>query len=279
MYTLENCEALWDQAGQFGTPEERMAQSRRWFPYYSFMANLAANAPYHLPETPSPFVAFLLREGLLEGNDSVLDIGAGMGGCALEFAGHCRSVTALEPNKDCLDVLMARAKKCGLGNLNPVHAMWEEFSPEEPFDLTFSAMCPAICNVEELRRMESMTKKTCCLIAVQRGSYEKHRRAMMQALCIRPKGGMTTEAIHYLNALYLMGRQVNVKTLSFRQTYHVPAERVLEQYPIYFEIFGVSQQASTAFLEDYLQQHAPDGMLEDEALLHQMLIYWEAPQA
>lgn len=255
-----------------------MAQTRRWFPYYSLLAASAAYVPYHLPEVPSPFVAFLIREGLLDPQDTVLDIGAGMGGYALELASRCRSVTALEPNGDCLQVLMDRAGKCGLENLTPVNAMWEEFSPEESYDLSFSAMCPAICNVEELRRMEALTKKTCCLVAVQRGSYEKHRKAMMEALNIRPKGGMTTEAIHYLNALYLMGRQVNVKTHTTRQVYCIPGDRILEQYPIYFEIFGVSRQEAVTFLEGYLQKNAPGGILEEEVLLHQMLIYWTVPK-
>ena len=82
-----------------------------------------------------------------------------------------------------------------------------------------------------------------------------------------------------MNALYLMGRQVNLKTNTIHQVYRIPAARIMEQYPIYFEIFGISRQTSVTFLEKYLEEHAPDGILEDEALLHQTLIYWKVPQA
>lgn len=275
MYTLENCEQLWNEAGQHGSVSERMERTRQWFPYYRFLAESMESIPYALPEAPSPFVAFLLREGILRETDTLLDIGAGMGGFALEFSRHCRSVTALEPNGDCLRLLQYRAKRCGVENVLPAEGFWEEYSPQEPFDITFSSMCPAICNVEELRKMEAMTKRTCCLVAVMRGSFEKHRRAMMQELGIRPQGGMTTEAIHYLNALYLMRRQVNVKCVTTKTSNRIPVNRVMEQYPIYFRIFGVPAQDAIAFLEKYLQLNAVNGFLEDEVQLNQALIYWD----
>ena len=123
-----------------------------------------------------------------------------------------------------------------------------------------------------------MTRKTCCLVAVQRGSYEKHRKAMMDQLAIKPRGGMTTEAIHYINALYLMGRQPNVKFLESRFSYKIPVDRIMEQYPVYFRIFGIPESQSIPFLKKYLSKHAVDGFLEDESYLRQALIYWNVPQ-
>lgn len=278
MYTLENCARLWNEAGQHGTVPERIARAKQWFPYYSYLAQSMELLPYSLPKEPSPFVDFLLREGILTDTDTLLDIGAGMGSFSLEFSRKCRTVTALEPNGDCLRVLQQRAKKSGIDNIIPAEGFWEEYAPEESFDVSFSSMCPAICDVEQLRKMEAMTKKTCCLVTVMRGSYEKHRKAMMQELGIRPQGGMTTEAIHYINALYLMGRQVNVKCVTTRTSCRVPASKVMERYPIYFRIFGVPERDSIVFLENYLQRNAVDGFLEDETLLNQALIYWNVPK-
>ena len=278
MYTLENCEALWEEAGKHGTADARMARTEKWFPYYEFLAKSMASAPFKLPETPNPFVAHMLREEILTPDSTVLDIGAGMGSYALPFAQNCRSVTALEPCGGCLAVLKNRAAACGLANIQPVRAMWEEYRPEGKFDVTFSAMCPAICNVQELEKMESLTKRTCCLVAVTRGSYNKHRKVMMQELDIKPQGGMTTEAIHYINALYLMGRQVNIKCVTSRYTSKVPAEKVLEQYPVYFSIFGVPETESVEYLRGYLARNAVNGFLEEESLLKQALIYWDVPE-
>ena len=122
--------------------------------------------------------------------------------------------------------------------------------------------------------MESMTKRLCCLVAVMRGSYDKHRKAMMAQLGIQPKGGMTTELIHYYNALYLMGRQPNVLCRTMHSETAVPVERLMEQYPIYFKIFGVEEARSRAFLEDYLARNAADGFLREESHINFAMLTW-----
>lgn len=169
MYSLEECERIWDEAGQHGAPEERIARAKAWLPYYAFLAGPFQNAPFSLPENDESFPSILLREKLVRPEDSVLDIGAGMGGDSLAFAAHCRSVTSLELCGDCLDVLRHRAEGLGLSNIQTVQQPWEEYQAAEAFDVCYSSMCPAICNVEELRRMESMARRLCCLVTVMRG--------------------------------------------------------------------------------------------------------------
>ncbi len=274
MYSLEECERLWDEAGQHGEPAERIARAERWLPYYAYIAEPMLRTPFTLEHSANGFPAYLIREKLVRPEDSVLDIGAGMGGDALHFAAHCRSVTALELSGACLDVLRHRADGLALHNIAAVQKPWEEFAPQEQFDVSFSSMCPAICNVEELRRMESMTKRLCCLVAVMRGSYDKHRKAMMAKLGIQPKGGMTTELIHYYNALYLMGRQPNVLCRTLHSEYAVPVERLMEQYPIYFKIFGVREDRSIPFLKDYLARQAENGLLQEESHIHFAWLWW-----
>ena len=276
MYTLEQCEKQWDEAGRHGTVMERLDRTERWMPYYAWLAGEASRA-YSPNETARAFVDRLMRTGHLCSGDSVLDIGAGMGGYTLELARHCGSVTALDPSGPCLEVLSARAASVGLENVRTVERPWERFCPAERYDLVFSAMCPAVCNIEELRRMESLSRRGCCLITVMRGSYDKHRKAMMAELGIRPQGGMTTEALHYYNALYLMGRQPEVTCRTVRSTSRQPVEAALRRDPIYFRVFGVEEGRSIAFLQDYLARNAADGYLEEESCLRLAMICWEAP--
>jgi len=271
MYTLENCEKQWEEAVGRSTAEERIACTKRWEPYYSFLAENAGEAAL----TEPPFVTYLVQEGVLTPDTSVLDIGAGIGTYALPFAKHCREVTALEPVGTCLEVLKRRAGQQEWKNIRTVHGFWEDFSPGRTFDVTFASMCPAICSTQQLRRMEAMTERTCCLVSVQRGSYDFHRKAMMAALNVKPRGGMTTEAIHYINALYLMGRQPNVKFRETREVTPIPWETARKQYPIYFGIFGISPAVSVPFLEAYFAKNAVDGVLQEESCLRQALIYWD----
>lgn len=273
MYTLEDCIRQWDEAGQHGAPEERVANSRLWEPYYSFLAENFTE-PTSVLSLEKEMTEYLVREEILSKERVLLDIGAGMGGFTLCFAEVCRQVDALESVGACTEVLKKRANHRGRSNIRVIHGFWEEFIPDKRYDVTFSSMCPAICSVEELRRMEAMTEKTCCLVAVQRGSYDKHRKAMMEGLGVKPKGGMATEAIHYINALYLMGRQPNLKFVQTKTVTRVPLEQAMERYSAYFRIFGVSDEAGNRFLDRYLQENASDGYIEEESLLRQALIWW-----
>ena len=278
MMTLESCAQEWIAAGQHGTAAERMERAKRWLPYYDYLAQKQLDRPFAPDEDPDGFVAALVRSGFLREADSVLDVGAGMGGYTLELALHCKSVTALEPSAASLDVLKDRAGQCGIRNIQCVCDLWETFQPEARYDLVFSSMCPAICNPEELRRMEALSRRDCCLITVMRGNTDKHRGAMMAQLGIRPKGGMVTEALHYYNALYLMGRQPNVLCRTVHSEYDINAETVLAQYPIYFGVFGVEEAASRAFLEEYLEKNADGGVLHDESTVRLAMITWRVKE-
>ena len=275
MYSLEECERLWNEAGQHGAPEERVERAKAWLPYYAYLAGSMKTMPARQPEDEDGFPAVLIREGLVRPEDSVLDIGAGMGGDSLYFAARCREVTSLELSGDCLEVLRRRAEGLGINNIEAVQLPWEDYRPAERFDVCYSSMCPAICSVEELRRMESMAGRLCCLVTVMRGSYDRHRKAMMSDLGVKPRGGMVTELIHYFNALYLMGRQPNVLCRTVHREYDIPVEKLLEQYPIYFRIFGVEEEHSRAFLEDYLSRHAENGLLHEESHIHYAMITWK----
>jgi SAM-dependent methyltransferase len=270
MYTLENCESLWAEAVHPGTPEERIARTKAWLPYYSY---LSGTANPEMPE-PHPAIALLLQDGALTDATTVLDIGAGMGGDSLHFARHAHHVTAVDPSKDCLGVLWERASRQEITNIETVESTFEAFVPPRQYDLVYSAMCPAICDLDALRRMESMAKRTCCLVSVMRGSVDRHRRSMMQALNIKPTGGMVTEAIHYIQALYLLGRQPNMRCITRDYTTKISREQVLEQYPIYFGIFGVPTKISVPFLESYLEENAIDGFLTEESKMNQAIITW-----
>ena len=272
--TVEECRRVWEEKGQHGTTEERLARGERWDDYYAYLAKGRINAPPE-PSVLSLKVAdYLCKESTLNPEKTVLDIGSGMGDHTLAFASRCGLVTALDRSGVCLDVLRRRAEQMGTKNVVIREEPWELFQPQERYDVTFSSMCPAICSYEELLRMEAMTRETCCLVTVMRGSVDRHRREMMKRLRIVPKGGMATEALQYYEILYLMGRMPEVKCWSSQYTSQIPLEAFLERYQVYFRIFGVNEADSGPFLRDYFAENARDGILTEESQMNLALITW-----
>ena len=65
LYNLEECERLWAEAGQHGSPEERIERARAWLPYYAYIAGQMKSMPVHRPEDEDGFPSVLIREGLV----------------------------------------------------------------------------------------------------------------------------------------------------------------------------------------------------------------------
>ena len=270
---LERIEREWESAHRFGTAEERVSRARAWLPYYSWLLKDRKGKPFDPEADPAGFVSFLTGNGLVNPDDTLLDIGAGGGDYSLRFARRCREVTALELNPDGVALIRERADLLGIGNLRTVHEAWELFRPEEPYGVTFVSMCPAICNVEEIRRMEDMTRHTCCIVTVKKGSYDFHRKQMMNELGLHPKG-MITDADRYLSVLGAMGRDVITSEKTLRFEYDVPERDFCEKYPVYFSVFGMPRETSKPYVKQYFKRHAGNGVLHDESELHLVLLAW-----
>ena len=274
MTTLEKIEKDWEEAYGLGTPKERVDRAKAWLPYYAYLAAGAADKPFDADADPTGFVTFLISSGRLRPEDTVLDIGAGRGDYSLRLARHCRRVTALDLDPESLSVLRRRAAAAGIGNVGTVTAPWEFYTAQAPFDVTFTAMCQAVSGVPEILRMEGLTGRLCALVTVRKGSFDKHRKAMMAELGLHPKG-MLADADRYLAVLRAMGRDVTVQETVLRSESDIPAETVLERYPIYFSVFGLGRSESSAFLKDYLDRHAENGVLHDESELRFSLLTWK----
>ena len=135
-------------------------------------------------------------------------------------------------------------------------------------------MCPAICDYDELLRMQALSEYACGIIAVTRGSFDRHRKRLMELLAVHPTGGMMTEALWYYESLYLSGKQPNVQSYSAHYEYEIPIEEACRRNEIYFEIFDIPAEASRPVLRDYFASQAKDGMVPDETQLNTALISW-----
>ena len=272
--TLEDCAAAWKAAGRHGTREERIARNLLWKRYYAGLACAQSGESAAISPRAIETVDRLFREGLLTPESTVLDIGSGTGDFAFAFAARCAHVTALDMDAASLAVLAADAAQLSLGNITCETAMWESYAPQRQFSFVFSSMCPAICDYDELMKIESLSSHGCGLVAVTRGSFDLHRKKLMQLLDVHPAGGMTTEALWYYEALYCAGRQPSIASRSFHAAYEISLESACQKSALYFTIFGISPETSLAVIRPYFESIASNGMVADETQLNTALISW-----
>jgi SAM-dependent methyltransferase len=272
--SLETLALAWEQAGGHGDQNARIERNARWIPYYCFLATGREEATAAINPHAAEVAQALFDRGLISPGSTVLDIGSGTGGFTHAFASLGCRVTALEMDKGSLSVCQAQAEQLGLSTILYENEMWETYAPEKRFDFVFTAMCPAVCNYIELLRMQSYALNGCGIVAVTRGSYDLHRKRLMDLLQVRPQGGMTTEALWYYEALYLSGKQPEVMPYSRLFAYEIPLEEAIERNERYFEIFGIPARDSRPILTEYFLPIAKDGMVQDETLLNTALITW-----
>ena len=271
---LKDIALTWEEKYRYGSIEERKIRASLWKPYYSMIYKAQENVKYQVPTKLDELIQKLCDKGAITEDSKVLDIGCGLGGHTFQISKVARKVVSLDTNEVALSILNKRAKENGVKNVTVVNTSWEDYQSTDKFDLVFSSMCPAICNIDEIKKMESLSKGSCALITVMAGSYDKHRKAMMGELNLKPEG-MITDFDTYKEVLTAMGRKIQTDSKTTKHEYKTYLEDLLETMPTYFKIFGIDEETSVSFIKDYFDKNQEDGHLNDETLMNIGLIYWK----
>jgi len=112
---------------------------------------------------------FIKERNLLHKDSRVLDIGCGTGRHLLEFSVYTPYLTGIDISSKML--AYAKEKLQHIPHAKLIHGNWmETFTAENEFDLVFACMTPAIGSIENIQRMNAISKKYCML---ERIVYEK----------------------------------------------------------------------------------------------------------
>jgi hypothetical protein len=182
-------------------------------------------------------------------------------------------VDAIDCNEAAIEILRQRIAVNHIDNVRADCISWEDYNPDTKYDTVFSSMCPAICNLDELMRMESMSSKYCVLVTVMKGSYDKYRKMLLQELDIHPDG-MITEGSIYLDVLSRLGREVKMFNYEEHYEYQTSLDELLEQYIAYLEIFGLSRSEAEKQLKRFLEHNQKNGLLYDETHMKTTMLVW-----
>jgi len=165
-------------------------------------------------------LAFLVDEGLLRPGCRVIDIGCGVGKYGTYFAAMGCDVTLTDISSGMLELARANMAafdtpwatlECDFQTVDPAHPVLRD-----GFDLAISTMCPAIGDVESVKKISGMVRGG-CFITHFTAWEEPLRKKFFEKLGIGPEENMNRFSYH-IDALVEA-----VKEAGYRpQIRHVP---------------------------------------------------------
>ncbi len=276
MKTTSECLNNLKQTSCHVNMEEKLLHYQKWSDYFSYIAKTSREVKRSPLHQPKAVANFLVSENILKQGTTLVDIGAGTGRYALEFAGKGADIHAIDIGETSLDCLSKTASSLGLSDkITTEKVLWEEFSTANKFDVSFCAMCPAISDLEQLQRMESITNHTCCILTIGKGSYDYHRRNLLEKLVSEKKLGFLSEASNYYNLLYNLGKNPNVKSYYEKTREELPLLNAIERYKIYMKIFSDDTTYTDELVEEYFNANNENGIVTDFGAYSTALIYWK----
>ena len=144
-------------------------------------------------------LAFLVDEGMLRPGCRVIDIGCGVGKYGTYFAAMGCDVTLTDISSGMLEMAKANMSafdtpwatlECDFQTVDPTHPVLRE-----GFDLAISTMCPAIGNLESVKKISGMVRGGCFITHFTTWE-EPLRKNFFEKLGIGPEENMNRFSYH-----------------------------------------------------------------------------------
>lgn len=211
--------------------------------------------------------------------DAILDIGCGPGTYALPFAEEAGQVDALDTSSRMLAVLKKESSRRGLKNISTIEADWDKYGPSAEYDLVFSSMSPAIHDAASLLKMESCSRRSCCVVTYGE-AYEYPVIRDLWGLLVGEYGNSNAYLYTYpYDVLREKGRGPAVRMFSHEYCRSQPEEEAIADYTAYFSIFTAMDRVKKDNVRDYFREKSCHGTFEYSTKMRLAAIYWNVPEA
>lgn len=221
---FEDFNALWAaHVAQNDSPRMKDDQAERNF-WQSFMSRKDGYAP---DASSRQVVQKLLAPLMAEyGIETALEWGPGWGNYTIDLARHCHKLDCVDISPDVLAFIRRIGGEQGCQNINTIQSKWEDFKPEQKYDLVFGYNCfyrqtnLARC----FEKMNAAGKKLC--IAGMNSGIAPVWVSELASTGAQVKWEWK-DYIYFVGVLYQMGIHANVTVLPFTKELCYPDEDAL----------------------------------------------------
>lgn len=221
-------------------------------------------------------VAEALHE-LVKPEFEILDIGAGPGSLLIPFAEKVRKVTAVEPAAGMIECLERNAKQKGIENFKTINNRWQDLDISEITKCFDMVLCShAVWFFKDLwvqlRRMEQVSKKYCCLVngVTPYGDFDILWQKVMGEEQNKLPG--SDQNLLY-NILYEKGRYASVKMVDYTSV--TPVKSWITSREMLFDRYTEVTPEIKRMIREHISERAQDGMYEMKG--QAAVMWWKTP--
>lgn len=201
----------------------------------------------------------------LEGIDSLLDVGCGVGNLSLRLASKLQNIYSLDYSSKMLELLEENAKKQNIKNITTINKSWYDYWDDVPSaDLVIASRSMEVKDMKEaLLKLNDKANKKIVLSYKVGGSFvSKEILDVLQKEIIKKP-----DYIYLVNILYAMGINANVNFVQSegRGTIYTSKEKFIES--VSWSIDGLNFDEIKS-LENYYDSLDESKKIEDD------FVYW-----
>ena len=196
-----------------------------------------------------------LRRIAATADETVLEIGPGMGRLTVPLARTVRAVTVVDPSAGMLERLQTRAEAEGLTNLRTVHCAWEDaerggaLGPHTVVVASYSLfMLDMRAQLERMQRLA--TGRVCLFVPAEPRMPEAVERILFGAVV----SSRVADHVLLFNLLHDMGIDADVEVLRCeREKRYASREQAVDEQMRFFDAPDEKRGEIAAFLEPRLR--------------------------
>lgn len=216
---------------------------------------------------------YLVSEGYLNRNRTLLDIGCGPGTYSFRFSEYVGSITAIDKSPRMIERISRESETRGIKNLQTGCTDWNLYLPDEKYDVAFSSLCPPVNSSGSILRMEKCSRNLCVYISSMSGNRDSIYFEIWNRLGrdYTFEGYDTRYPCRFLEAV---GRRPVLKIFENKTEKENDCAELCDYYERKFSHYGCFPDISE-LIEDVVYSFAEDGRVCTEQNNRLGLLIWD----